>query len=155
MRNQYKLLSEKYSTILEDESDIPINTPEYYTSFVQKAMNADNLNDFEKIVKDFASQNYYMMNKFALYECVNREILKAFAGIISPGRELSQIRESLDLALYYMLMYVIYPDKETINPRKPAAERSWKEWDYYYKKLRNAQKDLEQKNKETGINLDI
>ena len=158
MRDQYKLLAEKYNTILEGEEDgpdDPRNLPGHYTEFVQKAMHADNIDDFEKILTEFAKQNYYQMNKFALYDSVEQEVAKVFAGIVNNNVELSKIRESLDMAIYYMLMYVIYPEKESINPRKPMAEKSWKEWNYSYNKLKAAQKDLEQKNKETGINLDI
>ena len=153
MRNQYKLLSEKYSTILEGGHDDPINTPEYYTSFVQKAIYADNIDDFEKILAEFAKQNYYRMNKFALYECVEQEVLKVFAGFVRTDAELKEIRESLDLAIYYMLMYVIRPDGKIFSAAK--AKKSWEEWNYFCKSLRSAQKNLKQKNKETGINLDI
>lgn len=162
MRDQYKILAEKYDMVQEKKG------PPDYKKLVQDCFTASSLQEVIKIIKGLDKTSNILdgslgENSKVLYKEV--ETL-----IDQHGLEYVTLQDLYNIIIYswgYLLQTKRSLNKNIKNTSRreqylnsakhylEVAKTNWKDFHKTVQTLRQAQKDLEQKNKETGINLDI
>ena len=144
MRNQYKILAEKYSQVNEWATQM---NPEETHEIIRDALACRSHEEFINAMKPYHKK--YGMDVFLHRGILVNEIDKLPLNH-GPGSEYPP-STNLSAAIKGALEYLQYNNKSY----KVYSKKLWDEWRSIYKPYLDLQKDLAQKNKDTGINLDI
>ena len=185
MRDQYKVLSEKYDLVYENKKIL--RTKELVDEYKQKLMFANTINDFFDVVKEIYVKHSTEINAHDFQKYLGQVIIEYFGELAQTYSNLPLVSltsgEEIDISnVYYYYTYLTnaflscWNDvKYTINFAKhitpeelaklvPSAGTKvyWPKWHYaivtlnkIIKDYNDAKEHLRQKNKETEINLDI
>ena len=176
MRNQYKVLAEKYSSISEARNVKNRHYSEYdYKRFAQQCFNCDTLDELIRVCRIFyfgdnnPTSEPMSINSYSVRTAVE--------GLVDPmglpdGRVVdnvpinSELWSAADCLLYTITMGMAYIRYSEVTPdsgffkssyealakdHKISLKNAWDVWD----EIKETVRHLKQKNKETGINLDI
>ena len=161
MRDQYKVLAEKYETIAEDNlSDFN----EVDVDLLERLAATDSVEEFKELAKKFDRRHGPWMQMHSLSSDDRHWLQSTIDKIFKTKTKWSHVwihgdeNETKPQVLFYQTVYyVFYYYYETryayygpTNNTTQIFEKHLKRW-FEYK----AAKALQQKNKETGINLDI
>ena len=166
MRNQYKVLAEKYSQVLV-EGKKPWLSPKQTATLVKNCLKCETPEDFLNTIKKY----------YALYNSEIRPDDKNWIDVHTVNKEINKLPfptkdEPLDYfdaesnagrfyqvingAMQYLMARWSFSDSSTnVEGYKRFYLEMWKRWWKIYGTLLKAQRSLLKKNKETGINLDI
>ena len=197
MRDQYKVLSEKYNLIvykknaatLSNEQDFGGLTEGFPTGAIennvdqlaQDLINAETLDDMENLIKqirfvdsNFGGQLWHLSNLPVKKGKRHRWLRDVVADLLGAPRVdvptlTSQIASRSHASIIDSLISsfwdavrtaysdALYPNKGwgSIRSTREKAQDNFNKWRKAYIEYKNAKEHLSQKNKETGINLDI
>ena len=177
MRDQYKVLSEKYEQIQEGEADLeikhtPITRPRYasadvYIKMLKSLMKAETFEQAKQIVKESSKSGKYVMSRSLLIKTL-KQVVDPLGIDKHPEDPFTRYGDPNYVSTYgasFLYSTIVFIYDGMIAEMKGAdrgaqnnyfvAEKRWNQWRAAYVPYKKALHGLEQKNKETGINLDI
>ena len=153
MRDQYKVLAEKYNVILEDKS-----FKDYFRDFLQKLLRAHTFEQAIELYKELQVSTYSVFSTPPSHwgEIYRDEMNKYCRGM--GERLLShKLQNTVEL-----LAWVADEELVTGNRRNSPAELAkskWENWkeisEPYVLMVRKAEEEMRKGSEEAGVNLDI
>ena len=166
MRNQYKVLSEKYDQVQEAERH-PQETQET-VEMVNKVLSCKTYEDLLKALSPYYERYraYITGNKHWYDMDILAKVVSSLplpeTVVIMRGKSITAITSTPTHVLQSMIMAALHYIHLLASDKKEDAKKyeyypkiMWSEWWDIYKPVLDAIDSIKQKNQETGINLDI
>ena len=158
MRNQYKVLSEKYDLVNEVTSIDAQKT----TKLVQDVLKCRSREELIKTMIPYFKKygHNFLIRKEVLYHELNKlpfpDSPSPVVDYIDPKSSASKLYWAFSGVLRYLrYMNEHGSEKHFAEYYKNYSKEMWKDWWDIYKPVLDAIDSIKQKNQETGINLDI
>lgn len=164
MRNQYKVLEEKYDQLVLKENEPAfsvVNDPVFTKEFVERTLQCDTYEKFRSVIKEYILK--YPEIKKAVRPAAHHHSWLDFFTTVKIINDLGiediifeyYLRAVEDTAYNVLLEIEKNPSFIIWTASKRTALKAWNAWWAAYGPYMDAKKKIEQQNKETGINLDI
>lgn len=156
MRDQYKVLSEKYNQVQEAEKTTSPLTPEETAVMINKILDCRSQQDLVNVAASYYKRYDDYTNTHYQEFWFDADTLKSMINRLSLPEGVNILYQAFGRALQYLYQVNSFGlESRYVKDYKKISKRAWDKWWEIYEPYLKAKEDLTQKNKETGINLDI